>query len=325
MRQIHWLSPYRFDDIRQIRGANMASVRLRAGALLSSLSPSAGRLTLGDEIAQGSDLCIVGKIGAADVIQRSGNWLEQIRRFRERGGKLVLDYTDDHLGVETPMSFFYREAIQKADLCVCSSRLLGKSLAESYLGPVEVIPDAIEIEAIRPKQVAHVPVSILWFGHSSNLKYLIEFLPVLQSQQDLKLLILTNVEGIKILQTIPLPIPSNLQVDAAEWGVETMIEAAQQCDLCIIPSDPADRRKAGASSNRLLTALALGLPTAAEKLDSYLEHESLFVDIRSEQMGALLANPPSFANDVIRAQTGPVPAHEIGRIGEKWSAMLLGL
>jgi len=322
MQHVHWLSPYKFDDINQIRGANLASVRLRAGALLSALPPSSHRLTLGDQIPEESTLCIAGKIGASDVQRRSSDWIDQIRRFRARGGKLILDYTDDHLGVETPMSGFYREAILHADLCVCSSRLLAKGLAEAYPGRIEVIPDAIEIAAISPKTVSHVPVTILWFGHASNLKYLVEFLPHLKRDQKLKLLILTNIEGIRILQSTPLQIPPNLEVEGAEWGVTAMTQAARMCDLCIIPSDPGDRRKAGVSSNRLLTALALGLPTAAERLDSYLEYESMFTDIRSGQLGALLANPPAFREQVLRAQDGPVQAHEMDRIGQKWIDML---
>ena len=40
-----------------------------------------------------------------------------------------------------------------------------------------------------------------------------------------------------------------------------MINTAKFCNLCIIPSDPNDLKKAVVSSNRLITALALGLPT----------------------------------------------------------------
>lgn len=325
MQHIHWLSPYKFDDVNQIRGVNLASVRLRAGALLSVLPTSSHLLTLGDQIPDDSRICIVGKIGASDVQRRSSSWIDQIRHFCARGGKVILDYTDDHLGVETPMSAFYREAMQHADLCVCSSRLLASNLAKTYPGRIEVIPDAIEIEPISPKSALHAPVTILWFGHASNLKYLVEFLPHLKQDRPLRLLILTNIEGIKILQSTPLQIPSNLQVEGAEWSVTTMLHAALACDLCIIPSDAEDRRKAGVSSNRLLTALALGLPTAAERLDSYMEYESLFTDIRSGQLAALLANPLTFREQVIKAQDGPVRAHEMSRIGQRWLDMLAGL
>lgn len=325
MLHIHWLSPYRLDDIKLVKSVNLASVRLRAGALLSVLPHFSHELTLGDHIPENSSLCIVGKIGVGDVQRRSSSWIDQVRRFRARGGKLILDYTDDHLGVETPMSAFYREAMQHADLCVCSSRLLAGNLAKTYPGRIEVIPDAIEIEPISPKSALHAPVTMLWFGHASNLKYLVEFLPHLKQDRPLRLLILTNIEGIRVLQSTPLQIPPNLQVEGAEWGVTTMLRAALACDLCIIPSDPEDRRKAGVSSNRLLTALALGLPTAAERLDSYMEYESLFTDIRSGQLAALLANPLTFREQVIKAQDGPVRAHEMSRIGQRWLDMLSGL
>ena len=101
-----------------------------------------------------------------------------------------------------------------------------------------------------------------------------------------------------------------------------MIHAASLCDLCIIPSDLADPRKAGVSSNRLLTALALGLPTAADRLDSYLEHSDYFTDIRSKDFDRLLENPLAFRVQVIQAQNGPVQEHSMQKVGERWVSLL---
>lgn len=97
-----------------------------------------------------------------------------------------------------------------------------------------------------------------------------------------------------------------------------MVASADLCDLCIIPSDPRDRRKAGVSSNRLLTALALGLPTAADRLDSYIEHESYFADIRSPQFEGMLENPAAWHEAVRAAQSGPLKAYGEMEIGRRW-------
>ena len=97
-----------------------------------------------------------------------------------------------------------------------------------------------------------------------------------------------------------------------------MIVAAKHCDLCIIPSDPNDPRKAGVSSNRLLTALALGLPTAADMMDSYKPYAQFFTDIRGPEFSQLLQDPTQFHDRVLAAQAGPVMEHSMEKIGAKW-------
>jgi DNA helicase-2/ATP-dependent DNA helicase PcrA len=81
-----------------------------------------------------------------------------------------------------------------------------------------------------------------------------------------------------------------------------MINTSKFCDLIIIPSDPNDPKKAGVSSNRLITALALGLPTAACVMESYKEYDQYFTDIDSEKFIELIDNPDKFHNQVLEAQ-----------------------
>ena len=89
--------------------------------------------------------------------------------------------------------------------------------------------------------------------------------------------------------------------------------------LCfIIPSNPNDPKKAGVSSNRLITSLALGLPTAADKMDSYQEFNEFFTDIRSKEFGDLIDNPDIFHNQVIEAQNRIIPYFTKEAIGQKW-------
>lgn len=259
--------------------------------------------------------------GGPDKHIRRVRWIEEMKRVRKSGARIVLDYTDDP-DIGTPMSVFYREAVGLVDVCVCSSTFLAKSLSRYYSGRIEVISDAIEVAPVSPKQSARSPIAILWFGHATNVDYLVRFLPSLARQQALKLLILTNEVGINHLQSIPLQLPANLTVEGGLWSVDNMTHAASLCDLCIIPSDLADPRKAGVSSNRLLTALALGLPTAADRLDGYLEHSDYFTDIRSKDFDRLLENPLAFRDQVIQAQNGPVQEHSMQKIGERWVSLL---
>lgn len=316
--RIHWLTGCCIEHPHQIRSANLASVRLRAGALASALKSPEKQLSFGEHIPADARAAIVGKLGANDARRRGLNWLDEMRAFKKRGGKLVLDFTDDHLGVDSSMTPFYREAIGLTDLAVCSSPLLARNLADFFKGRIEVIPDAIEIGVTLPKTQLHTPVTVLWFGHASNLAYLVDFLPALAGERPLKLIILCNIEGLQTLQSLPLSTPGNVEAEGAVWSVPTMLAAANKSDLCIIPSNPSDRRKAGVSSNRLLTALAMGLPTAADRVDSYISFLDFYTDIRTPEFRSLLLNPLDFAEKVRAAQQGPVRGYSLEQIGRDW-------
>ena len=104
-----------------------------------------------------------------------------------------------------------------------------------------------------------------------------------------------------------------------------MIDAARVCDLCVIPSDPADPKKRGVSSNRLLTALSLGLPVGADGVASYQEFRDFFVDLRSSAFTDLLRDPASGHQAVLEAQRRILPRFSMSSIGNQWAQFLLSL
>jgi hypothetical protein len=58
-----------------------------------------------------------------------------------------------------------------------------------------------------------------------------------------------------------------------------MVAAARVAEFCVVPSNNWDPKKSGASSNRLLTAPALGLPTAVSMIPSCQEFSEYFFDL----------------------------------------------
>lgn len=320
MTHIHWLSIFSPSAPQNlgIRASNAASVRLRTGALIAA-QPETFKLSVGPSAPSNSQLIIIGKLGSGTNAKEMGNlWLQQLHVMRPKGTKVVVDFTDDHLLHHSGMSQFYHQALAFIDFAVCSSPLLARNFAKFYSGPIEVIQDPIEIAIVSPKYELQKPSTVLWFGHISNLKYLLNFLPNLSSSRSFRLIVLSNIEALHHMQANQDTIPANVQAQAAIWSVPTMIEAARISDVCIIPSDPSDPRKAGVSANRLLTALALGLPTAADRMDSYLEFSDFFTDIRSPEFHSLLENPLCFTFKIGQIQKIIANDYSLEKIGGKW-------
>jgi hypothetical protein len=88
--------------------------------------------------------------------------------------------------------------------------------------------------------------------------------------------------------------------------------------MCIIPSDLNNSKKVGVSSNRLITALILGLPTAADNLPSYKEFASYYCDLRGNSFKEMLRDPSRFSHMVTQAQTDLSQRFSMSTIEQDW-------
>jgi len=282
-KTIHWLIPYDNPSLDTVINSNLASIRLRLGSLIRQKKLD---VTFGNNIQNNPSALVIGKIGTSSNNMRENLWVNQIEGQKRMGTKIVLDYTDDHLNFKSPMTSFYEGSLAYINTAITSSTFLADKLKQKSKISVEIIPDAIEVPIFKPKIRENVSRNIFWFGHASNINYLIEF--------------------------------KNLSIQLGLWSIQTMINTSKVCDLIIIPSDPSDPKKAGVSSNRLITALALGLPTAASVMDSYKEYDQYFTDIDSEKFIELIDNPDKFHHQVLEAQNRIVPQFTQEAIGQKW-------
>lgn len=316
--KVHWLLPFNTGDVNKLKQVNLASVRLRLGTIIKNVD-SNFEISAGENIVKNSDILIIGKLKSTSNTSIEF-WINKIKLAKQNNAKIVIDYTDNHLQLN---DFFYRPFYEKlipyVDEAVVSSNLLKLQLANLLKKPITVIEDAIEISSIKPNIKNLNTLNILWFGHSSNINYLVKFINSWNNLNNkTTLYILSNHEGLAFLNQSQINIPQNLSIQIGIWSVDKMVEAAKFCDLVIIPSDPNDPRKAGASSNRLITSLALGLPTAADKLDSYNEFDNYFVDIRSKEFEDLIEKPNSFHGQVLNAQEKIIPNFSQKNISQKW-------
>jgi len=315
-KTIHWLIPYDNPSQETILNSNLASIRLRLGCLLKEKNYE---VTFGNNIPNNPCALVIGKIGASNLNIRENLWINQIVEQKKMGAKIILDYTDDHLNFKSPMTSFYERSLPYVHTAVTSSIFLADRLKQKSKFFIETIPDVIEVPIFVPKIKKNSSKNILWFGHASNINFLIEFISKFNNlKHKTTLFILTNEQGIVIFNQTKFNIDKNLSIKLGLWSIEAMLSVSKTCDLAIIPSNPNDPKKAGISSNRLITALALGLPTAATLMDSYKEYNQYFMDIDSEKFIELIDNPNKFHNQVLEAQNKIIPQFTQEAISQKW-------
>lgn len=305
--------------------SNLASIRLRIVPCIKALKKNKLSVTFSEFIPHQSQSVVVGKIGSHDIHLRSEAWLTEISNAKSRGSSIFLDYTDHHLGIPGPMTQFYTRVIQLVDHCFAPSPFMASLLSNFYDGPISIIEDAIEVNSqpVKKSITLNSPTA-LWFGHASNINFLIDFI---NSSEFLisgcNLIVLSNEQGLSLFSQGSLRLIDPQQIRLGLWSVESMLNAASIADFSIIPSDLSNPRKLGASSNRLVTSFALGLPTAADHLPSYQEFSDCYIDIRGPLFDKMVDNPLNFSNLATSAQSLYVDRFKSELIGQQWLNLLV--
>ena len=311
-------------ETSSLRQYHLASVRLRSAVCAQALTQRGCVVAVGEKFPAGLDVIMVGKIGSDQVSTRAEHWIQELRRLRKLGTCVVVDYTDHHLSQSGELARFYRDLLQMAHALVVPSQAMSNMARSLFQGCIEVIPEPLEVSITPwvPRNSAGI-TRALWFGHGSNLPYLIEFLLNWDSRNPgIFIDLYSNREALQALARQNIRLPHGVRVDASAWSLAAVQEAAKLADICILPAGLDDPRKAGASANRLLTALALGLPVAADLLPAYSDFKDYFVDIRSPEFSNFLSDFQAQGDRVRAAQTQVLPAFERTLIEERWYSFL---
>lgn len=318
---LHFMVPGA-STLEHLWGSSLASTRLRIGVAARAIN-----LTKGNECSYGEDIprkpidvILVGKIGGNDVESRGSAWLTRLRRARQEGAKVILDLTDNHLDALSSMSNFYREAITLSDTTVVPSPKMKHHLARWVTSPVVIIPDSIEYETLRPKhtQTTHG----IWFGHGSNLKYLVDRVEdraLLASVESLT--ICTDRNSLMMLKNARIS-PCFTEINYVPWSVSNLGAALKKVDFAFLPVGLGDVKKSGAGPNRLLTALTSGLAVFAQPLASYIEFREYFQNIDDPNMEI---NQASIHQGKIKAglsQSGITQEFNQVKLGLTWKRLL---
>ena len=323
---LHLLLPGNAVDPRELHKSPMASARLRLAPTVNAATQLGWSVTAGDRPGGQVNTLLVGKIGATEVDKRAPRWLEVMAAVREGGGKVILDYTDHHLATGSSMTAFYKAACQTADAICVPTSALAEVLTQDFKlsAEIRVVPDMLEYEQLEPSNRAHQgKLRGMWFGHPSNAHFLAQFLDNLPSSlANHELIVVSAPQTLEVLKRYPFTSPPTLPLAFQPWSVAAVRKVAAQTDFCIIPSD-LNSPKRFASNNRLVTALALGLPTAATGLPSYAGHSAYFAELGSERALRLFHDPCSEHGVIREFQRHWAAQYTKAKVVERWSDLLM--
>jgi hypothetical protein len=259
----------------------LASARLRMGVAAVEWKRSGDQNVFHDpEDAAafdwtGTAICVVPKFYSDSLLEP---WLSAWQAAVRAGCRMVLDISDyPFVGKSPAVVSFYTEALTTCDTVVVNSSRMAELMAPHARHSPVLIDDAILGAPRKPAFAPGKRLELLWFGHPTNLRYLrscFDALLAFSNEKALRLTIVTELgpTAEKFAVDVHALVTPQLQVRYIAWSLESMRIALRQCDLVLLPSDPADQRKAGASANRIAEALNAGRFPIASPLLSYLPY-----------------------------------------------------
>ena len=278
-------------------------------------------VTVGDEPPSTADCILVGKV----VAQYSEKWLSQLAIAKKKGTLVIVDYTDHHINGGTHLAAFYLRALKLSSKIIVPSDHLRDSLllVDGITSPIFTIEDPLEVQISRPKRAPRLneDYAALWFGHGSNFEPLLRFIAQWPQSAPNKLNIVSSPEVQVALGEIPISCPTLLDIDFYEWNLHRVEEIARVSTMCIIPST-LDSHKLFASSNRLVTSLALGLPTVATIIPSYEEFREFCVPIDSPDVNLIFKFPEELNQRIEKFQNSVSTRFHIDTIISNWKSVV---
>jgi hypothetical protein len=329
---VQWLLSGNPNTLEQLRNSNLASIRMRA-ALSMDIDDANLKVKPTNNLIINKDTNVlgVGKISLANEQDQSNKWPDLIKSCKNNGLKVFLDYTDNHLRESNKNSDLYKayhEIINKVDYVVTSSNYLESVISKQFNVQTITIEDPLEVQLKEPKRNLQKIPTGLWFGHASNLNYLLKFLQVdFEPSTKIKILVMSNLYPFPddLIKNLENSISPKIELSILPWTINDMVLAASISDFCILPCGIGDDRKEGVSSNRLITSLALGLPSFADTPPSYKEFMSFISPLNTESIESFLINPSIHSEKTLSSQSIIIKRFSKEKIRNDWKNFLINI
>ena len=239
------------------------------------------------------EVIVLGKLvprnqGAFD--ERAAAALDLVRRLQARGAKVIADINDNHF--ENPArAAYFRALASAADAIVASTPQMAEIVRRYSAQPVTLARDPYEGERGEPafapsrpgwwKKLTAAPAAdarlkLLWFGYPTNLDtlpLLMEQLLPLAQREPMSVHVVSRQDSVaeELCGELHAASGKRIRWSFTAWSLAEMRRALAATDLVVLPSKPADARKAVKSPNRLINALWAGRYVIAHPLPAYQE------------------------------------------------------
>lgn len=269
------------DPERSVLACGLASARLRTGVAALEWKRCNNENIFWNPEASGTGqrvdwktakICVVPKF-FFDAPLRP--WLDACLAAKSHGCRLVVDICDYPFKRPPPVPEFYSEILRICDAVVVNSERMAELMAPHTAHRPQIIEDAILGSMGEPAFAPGATLELLWFGHTANFRYLdpsIELLARFALRRRCRLTVVTEYSAnlARGIQADNARFAPAFNMQLIPWSLQTQRGALQECQLVLIPGDPVNPFKAGASANRIAEALNAGRFPIASPLPSYL-------------------------------------------------------
>jgi len=216
-------------------------------------------------------VCVVSKFYSDSTLAK---WTAAVEGARAAGYRLIIDVSDHPFTKNADVAVFYERALREADAVVVNSEVMRDLVGPYVPARVAMIEDPVLAPPRKPEFSPGRQLELLWFGHASNARYLLPLLePITGFSQNraCRLTVVSEPEGEMhdVARAVQQLAPYGLKAQFTPWSLDATAQALRKCDLVLLPADPSDPRKAGASANRLAEAINAGRLPVASPLRSY--------------------------------------------------------
>lgn len=179
----------------------------------------------------------------------------------------VFDICDDHF--EREHGAYYLKMCELADAITCNSKNMQERIYKVTGKLARIIPDPITFLKTTPeikKRDSKIPPRLLWFGHSSNVMALYNWLPKLDY---------------KITAVCDSPI-NHPKIDAIQWKPMVVEGQIENHDIVLIPTTQHPWTKCK-SPNRAVDAIQAGKFVITDNKEIYGDLEDFVYIINSPE------------------------------------------
>lgn len=310
---------------QQVKNSHTASARIRLSPFIEFAQMECLSITIGNYAPANTTVGFVAKIGGPNYEKLQKHWINQLRSLAADGHPLVLDYSDHHLAFSSPIKPFYSEAVKICTDIVTPTAELTEDMKVRAIGKkCHTVHDMVEYPRREPgRNPSSGEIKAMWFGHPSNANFLARYIDEHgDAMSGQHLTVISTQATVRVLNEYTYTKRPSLRLRFVPWSREAVFQCAKASDYCVIPSDN-ESYKQFASNNRLVTALALGLPTIATTIGSYREFSDFFADENSPQALEVTKNPRILHEKIIRFQEERLDGFTKENIIKLWRSLKL--